>query len=85
MWQFLTLSQEHNDALWAGHGQSFLSVEYCIIHTCQKISQKVKYEVNILSKSFGGLQLREQDWWGGTLIYIWAIKTYLLHIEFALI
>ena len=51
-----------------GMAKSFLSVESCIIHTCRKISQKVKYEVNILWKSFGGLQLREQNWWKGTLI-----------------
>ena len=68
MWQFLTLLQEHNNALWAGHGQSFYRSNLALSTHVERFPKKVKYEVNILSKSFGGLQLREQNWWEGTLI-----------------
>ena len=37
-------------------------------HTFQKISQTKYVRSNILSKSFGKLQLGEQDWLEGTLI-----------------
>ena len=37
-------------------------------HTFQKISQTKYVKSNISSKSFGKLQLGEQDWWERTLI-----------------
>ena len=67
-WPFNALLQEHNNALWAGHGQSFLSVKSCIIHTFRKISQTIKYEVKHFVKVIWKVAVGKQDWWEGTLI-----------------
>ena len=84
MWQFLTLLQEHNNALWAGHGQSFYRSNLALSTHVEKFPKRSN-----MKSTFCQSHLEDYNWenkiGGKGHWYNWAIKTYLLQMEFALI